>query len=511
MRRRPEEPRWRVGERVQLQSHLDLTQMGVGVILDIEAKVDGVAKAALVRFEGGPRSGLWYSIGSLAQEDAAPRIQSVVPALAKRVARPAPEPEAFMDLDAEEVRPARVPAPPGLTLDGPGLYYALLGRLDAPRLYPLMQMETGTWPARLKAFLATPAGAEAGTLSVLLLARGANMHGLTAWLSAVWRHHPDRLQRVLAEIRRELEARPLWRWKEGAAWPKWLFRSPWQTSGVTPEDERLTQPRRFLDKRQLILRGWLFPGERMRALLGEFDQGVAGVESERAALDWAEARLRALGWWRPLEVRPLEPEFLARQALRDSLSEALPTSTQEQLESLLRGAQRAGIVRSPAEAAAWARAWIEVWVSRTESGPEARLPERLTSWDLIQRGWLFDPVRIRAILAKEERARARLEPKYLQSPLAWVHTQLEDLRWLRKRKPSVQPLDPGVLWSVSPAELTPELLEALRKARSAGIVRDVEELDSYAKAWLEKDRARRLQEALDRDDLGGALSVLGDL
>ena len=253
----------------------------------------------------------------------------------------------------------------------------------------------------------------------------------------------------------------------------------------------------------------------MRALLGEFDRqfdtGVTGLETERQALSWAEARLRQLGWWRPLEVRPLEPEFLSRQALRDSLSQALPTSTQEQLESLLRGVQRAGIVRSPAEAAAWARAWVEVWVSRTSSSPEAGLPERLTPWDLIQRGWLFDSVRIRAILAKEGRARDRREPRYLESPLAWVHTQLEDLRWLRKRRPSVEPLDPSVIWSVAQSALTPDLLEALRQARSAGIVRDADELDHYAKAWVENHRARRLREALDRDDLGGALAAVGEL
>ena len=509
MKRRADEPRWRVGERVQLQPHLDLTQMGVGVILDVEAKADGVAKAALVRFEGGPRAGLWYSIGSLEQENPAPRVKPFVPTLPK--ARPEPEPrtDEFMDLELEAIRPARVPS--SVTLSGKSLYYALLGKLDSPRLYPLTQMDQGSWSERLAAFLATPEGAEAGTLCQLLLGRGATTPGLTAWLSAVWRWNPNRVGSVLREIRRDLESRPLWEWRENTAWPKWLFRNPWQPPEVTPQDISPPRPDRLLDERQLILRGWIFPGERMRSLLGEFDQGVAGVATERQALSWAEARLRELGWWRPLEVQALEPEFLSRQALRDSLSEALPASTQEQLEGLLRGVQRAGIVRSPAEAAAWVRAWIEVWVSRTCSGSAERLPARLTPWDLIQRGWLLDPIRIRAILAKEGRARERREPRYLESPLAWVHAKLDDLRWLRERRPSLEPLDPWALGRIDQAAQTPELLAALRQAQSAGIVRDADELVHYAKAWLEHHRARRLSEALEREDLGGALGALGPL
>jgi hypothetical protein len=405
--RRAEEPRWRVGERVQLQAHLDQTQMGVGVILDIEAKTDGIAKAALVRFEGGPRTGLWYSVGSLEHEPG-----------------------------------QRAPAP--TPLEGQG---------TAPLL-------------------------------------------------------PKRLSDLLAARRSALEEEG--RHEEGE---EQVLRGTGAPQHLSPREGYRAPEGRLLDERQLILRGWLFPGARMRALLRQLSlrRSLEGIETERHALDWVEQRLRELGWWRPLQVRPSEPAFLASRDIRNAIQGVLPGPTQDRLESLLRGVQRAGIVRSPAEAAAWLRAWLEVWDSQNHSEPvrEPGLPEALQPWDLIQRGWLLDPLRIRALSVKEERARERGEPLYSSSPLGWAYCTLADLGWLRARRPSLEKISLASLPSVRPSQLTGELAQALRQARSAGIVRDKGELDLYAKAWLLETQRQRLGEALEREDLGGALEALG--
>lgn len=506
-----------MGERVQLQAHLDLTQMGVGVILDIEAKEDGVAKAALVRFEGGPRAGLWYSVGSLEYEAPPPSV------LTGPKVPPSPQldPETYLGFAVQAPRRPVTPrgearagrdssratskpqAEPPLDEEVDLLYYSLLGRLNLRDLHPLKQMDTAPWNQRLQAFLKLGPGRVSGEVALLLRGRGADARGLTAWLSAVWRTYPGRVEPIMAEVRAALEARPLWEWRVGASWPEWLYRAPWDELEEAPRKPTLLES-------QLVLRGWLFPGERMRALLAQLEAGVPGVESEREALSWVQERLRALGWWRPLEVRPIEPAFLSWSDLRASLNEVVPLSTLERLESLLKGAQRAGIVRSRAEAAAWARAWIQVWVAeRSPELPSAELPQRLRAWDLIQRGWLLHPIRIRAFLVKEGRTRERREPSYMGSPLAWAYDQLDALGWLRPRRPSLEPIRLEALSCTPPAARAGALLAALQQARSAGVVRDEEEIEHYARAWLEEDQARRLSEALEREDLGEALGALG--
>lgn len=521
---------------MQLQPHLDLTKMGVGVILDVEAKEDGVAKAALVRFEGGPRTGLWYSIGSLEHEperrpllpspananpraqegDSKPRFASSLGYNLASVraslnrggteerdstpAEPAPN-----HADVLEKVKAEVAGERDLSRQRPVLHW-----LDATVLGPLLRSRPESSPQeRLAGFLMTPAGYEASSLCILLFARGVSPVVMTRWLRTVWTRFPDRPLAALSDARRALESRPLWRFEERGPWPGWLTTDGAEVAVESVGDSCRSTAGALLDERQLILRGWLFPGERMRVLLRELSRGVPGVETEREALTWIELRLRELGWWRPLQVRPFEPAFLSRNDLRNSVAEALPAATQAQLESLLRGAQRAGIVRSPAEAAAWLRAWVEVWISKTQPQPEPELPEALRAWDLIQRGWVLDSVRIRALLAKQERARERREPLYLQSPLAWAYCALAELGWLQPRRPSLKPLTLDRMPRVRPSQLSAELGAALRQAQSAGILRCDAELETYALAWIEENRARRLGEALEREDLGGALEALG--
>lgn len=524
---------------MRLQPHLDLTKMGVGVILDVEAKEDGVAKAALVRFEGGPRTGLWYSIGSLEHERTRPVLTEVVvetPAPAKvpagrstlghdlkdvrrreaekaareardsrwreRVSASEQERELLAQLDAlrAEVAEERVRA---------GRSWAQ-GWLDPAELESLLESRPESTPQeRLIGFLQTSLGAEVEAICVLLFARGGTVGLLSRWLRALHHRFPRDFCAALRRVRRSLDARPLWRWERLASWPSWLLPDGLGSESASRADSERPPAGTLLDERQLILRGWLFPGERMRVLLRELRRGVPGVETEREALTWIELRLRELGWWRPLQVRPFEPAFLSRNDLRNSVADALPAATQAQLESLLRGAQRAGIVRSPAEAAAWLRAWVEVWISKTQPQPEPELPEALRGWDLIQRGWLLDSVRIRALLAKQERARERREPLYLQSPLAWSYCALAELGWLQPRRPSLKPLTLDRMPRLRPSQLSAELGAALRQAQSAGILRCDAELETYALAWIEEDCARRLGEALEREDLGGALEALG--
>lgn len=539
MQRRPHEPRWRVGEEVRLQPHLDLTRMGAGVILDVEAKADGVAKAALVRFEGGPRAGLWYSIGSLEHVGPLAGAKVLLPSFRlKAKATPEEEPSVFDAALVEATDPARLLQPDSRQ----AAWLSQFPRVERPRQEPSrgapQRVEAreprnfSPWSDRLLGVLARmPHRREAESLCTLLGARGASEGDLTTWIEAVKWWSSGREIEVIRSVRANLESRPLWRWDSAASWLRWLFPNPNGQVEESSGDEEFSREGPLLDGHQLTLRGWLFPGERMRALLAEFEAGVEGVETEREALTWAMGRLRELGWWRPLRLASQGPDLLSPRALADSVGDVLPGSTQSRVESLLRGAQRAGLVRSPSEAAAWVRAWIEneAWklvrptasseaegalrsdsetsLSRT-SEPAERLPEPIEAWELIRRGWLLDPVRIRALRAKEERARERREPKYLASPLAWAYCQVVGLSWLRPRRPSLAPIDLSLLGGIAPRLARLGLLAALRQVQSAGIVRDAAERSWYASAWIEQDRARRLQAALDEGDLPGALATL---
>ena len=56
---------WRVGDPVRVAPQRDVTALGAGVVIDVEALPDGSAKSLLVRFDDGPRAGVWYSAGTM--------------------------------------------------------------------------------------------------------------------------------------------------------------------------------------------------------------------------------------------------------------------------------------------------------------------------------------------------------------------------------------------------------------------------------------------------------------
>lgn len=73
---------WYVGDRVQVAPQREVTKLGTGVVIDVDAHPDGKAKALLVRFDDGPRAGVWYSAGTLrALKQAQPSVPSAPPPL----------------------------------------------------------------------------------------------------------------------------------------------------------------------------------------------------------------------------------------------------------------------------------------------------------------------------------------------------------------------------------------------------------------------------------------------
>ncbi|HBP19404.1 MAG TPA: hypothetical protein DEA08_16645 [Planctomycetes bacterium] len=93
---------WHVGDPVRVAPQRDVTELGTGVVIDVEALPDGTAKALLVRFDDGPRAGVWYSVGTM-----------------RPVVLPPPPPRPAL------VSPAPLGVPQGDRFDRPGL---LVGR-----------------------------------------------------------------------------------------------------------------------------------------------------------------------------------------------------------------------------------------------------------------------------------------------------------------------------------------------------------------------------------------------
>lgn len=56
---------WRVGDVVIVTPEQALTDLGEGPVIDVKEEDDGRVRALLVRFERGPREGVWYSPGTL--------------------------------------------------------------------------------------------------------------------------------------------------------------------------------------------------------------------------------------------------------------------------------------------------------------------------------------------------------------------------------------------------------------------------------------------------------------
>ncbi|MBL4845272.1 MAG: hypothetical protein JKY65_07090 [Planctomycetes bacterium] len=200
MTRSLEEPRWRVGERVRLQPHLDRTHMGIGVILDIEAKSAGFAATALVRFDSGPRLGMWYSIGSLKQCE--------LPAPERGVAElPVP---AALEPEDEPTRHLPPRAPFG------ELWF---GFLDVARIVG------GSHHALA-----------ARRVCALLQARGGSRWAIGTWAQAVVKRHEGSVKKTFRSIGENLEAHPDWQWPEEGKLPTWLSPDALLTDqGTDPE------------------------------------------------------------------------------------------------------------------------------------------------------------------------------------------------------------------------------------------------------------------------------------
>ncbi|MGD9730202.1 MAG: hypothetical protein AB7L09_02610 [Nitrospira sp.] len=56
---------FRVGDLVEIDGRVRATTLGPGRIIDIAVSAAGIPVEALVRFEGGPIGGNWYSLRTL--------------------------------------------------------------------------------------------------------------------------------------------------------------------------------------------------------------------------------------------------------------------------------------------------------------------------------------------------------------------------------------------------------------------------------------------------------------
>lgn len=101
------EGEWRVGDVVQVDRAC--TELGEGVVIDVEVDRHGHVRSLLVRFERGPRAGVWYGPGSLRPlRDLYGR-----PLLARTVGAPTLAPwlaKRVMPMGEDEIEPAEAPA-----------------------------------------------------------------------------------------------------------------------------------------------------------------------------------------------------------------------------------------------------------------------------------------------------------------------------------------------------------------------------------------------------------------